>query len=158
MLKWINKKRNKKGFTLVELVVVIAILGILAGIAVPKLSKSRENAAIAAHNANVRTLESAATLAVSEGSSNNIWGGDETGVTGKDDDSTDSKKKGWINYLQDWPGVPSGVLGLTADIETTKDDGNKEVKNEKIPNPSYYKVEIKDNGVIKVTPGKIIVP
>lgn len=66
MMKWINKKRNKKGFTLVELVVVIAILGILAGIAVPKLSGSRETAKLAAHNANVRTLKSTAMMHIAE--------------------------------------------------------------------------------------------
>ena len=53
-------KKNNKGFTLVELVVVIAILGILAAIAVPRFTGSRKKAAVAAHNANVRTLESAA--------------------------------------------------------------------------------------------------
>ncbi|WZL71465.1 type II secretion system protein [Clostridiaceae bacterium 35-E11] len=45
MIKKINKMlRNKKGFTLVELIVVIAVLGILAGIAVPKYSGMRAKA------------------------------------------------------------------------------------------------------------------
>jgi len=63
MLKWFLKRiNNKKGFTLVELVVVIAILGILSAIAVPKFTASRLNAERAAVEANLRTIESALTM------------------------------------------------------------------------------------------------
>lgn len=36
MYQLLNKKRNKKGFTLIELIVVIAILAILAAILIPR--------------------------------------------------------------------------------------------------------------------------
>ncbi|ABR49607.1 putative type IV pilin [Alkaliphilus metalliredigens QYMF] len=63
MIQIFSKKiRNKKGFTLIELIVVIAILGILAGIAVPRFASTQDNAKNKAHNANVRTIESAVSV------------------------------------------------------------------------------------------------
>ncbi len=57
-----NFIKNQKGFTLVELVVVIAILGILAGIAIPRFMSATETARGAKTVADLRTLESAAVM------------------------------------------------------------------------------------------------
>ena len=46
----------KKGFTMIELIFVIVILGILASVAIPRLAATREDAQIAAAVANLRTL------------------------------------------------------------------------------------------------------
>ena len=51
----------KKGFTMIELIFVIVILGILASVAVPRLAATREDAEISATVANLRTLISDAS-------------------------------------------------------------------------------------------------
>ena len=55
-------RRNKKGFTLVELVVVIAILGILAAIAVPRFISAVDDANAAADAANLKALQAAVNM------------------------------------------------------------------------------------------------
>ena len=46
----------KKGFTMIELIFVIVILGILASVAIPRLAATRTDAEIAATVANLRTI------------------------------------------------------------------------------------------------------
>ena len=53
--------RSKKGFTLVELMVVVVILGILVAIAVPIYNRITGDAELRACHANLRTIDGAKT-------------------------------------------------------------------------------------------------
>lgn len=52
-----QRKDNQKGFTLVELMVVVVIIGILIAIAVPVYRNVQTNAEENACKANIRTIE-----------------------------------------------------------------------------------------------------
>lgn len=63
-----NNTKNQKGFTLVELMVVIAIIGVLAAIAVPRFTTSADAARGAKVQADLRTLDSALMMYVAANS------------------------------------------------------------------------------------------
>lgn len=51
--------KNKRGFTLIEIMVVVIILGLLAGLVLPKFMGSEEEAKIKTTGVQIRSLENA---------------------------------------------------------------------------------------------------
>ena len=59
-------KNNKKGFTLVELVIVVAVMAVLVAVAIPTVSSIVNSAQEAVDNSNARTIESLIKLEEAE--------------------------------------------------------------------------------------------
>ncbi|WP_304341001.1 type II secretion system protein [Metaclostridioides mangenotii] len=60
------KDSKKKGFTLVEMVIVITILGILSSIALVKYGKVQDNAKLNADYTNAANIATATSIAISD--------------------------------------------------------------------------------------------
>ena len=65
-----------KGFTLIELLVVIGIIGILAGIAVPKVSSVKDKANLSVVKSDLRSIQTA--LEIYSMQNNNQYPADQT--------------------------------------------------------------------------------
>jgi len=68
MFRMINKLKNRKGFTLIELIVVLAVLAIIMAIAVPRFLGVQEQAKIDSDESTINLIKKAGELYyVSEG-------------------------------------------------------------------------------------------
>ncbi len=112
--------KNSKGFTLIELVVVIVILGILAAVALPRFMNATKDAHEAAVKGASGALASAVLLARSQyelnrnGGTQGCTGGNcQINVQGFGNDNVDVNANGWpvgINAS----GTPAATTAMSA--------------------------------------------
>lgn len=104
--------RNKKGFTLIEMLIVVVIIGVLGAVIVPSMSGSSDKARKAACKANVRNIQSTIELMAFEHNKQMAdidWAAFSSGnFTSADDNGTFTQAQ-WEQYFPDG-GVPCPVL------------------------------------------------
>lgn len=116
-----RKLKNSKGFTLVEMLIVVAIIAILLAIAIPSFNNSLEKAREAADIANIRNAYSEAMVDyLSEGK-------DSTGTGTAQTPAMTQTKSGWQTIT--WPKYLGGALsvqkGNIVTVTVTTDDAGE---------------------------------
>ena len=86
----------KKGFTMIELIFVIVILGILASVAIPKLAATRDDAEVSKAATNLTTAISDITAYYTAKGAFDSTGKDDAGKIGNMTNATDSTTKNVI--------------------------------------------------------------
>lgn len=93
MISKLMKKKNQKGFTLMEMLIVIAIIAVLVAIMIPTMTSQLENARESADAANIRSIYAEAMVKY-------ITTGEAVNEAGTDTDyqyTLTQKNDGWDN-------------------------------------------------------------
>ena len=104
------KKMNKKGFTLIEMLVVIAIIAVLVSIIIPVVGNSTDKAAAATNAANLRSCKAEITTAyLTNDTGRWTFGAIATGST----TGTVTTAEGNLPTFKDMAKAPSAPTGYT---------------------------------------------
>jgi prepilin-type N-terminal cleavage/methylation domain-containing protein len=106
-----RRKLGNKGFTLIELIVVIAVIGILVLLAAPKFLGYTRDAKVAALQSDVKTLSNAVLLY-------NIESEDDRWPFTEDTNDADG---GLLDYEVAWADIPYGLQESLKDKDSTID-------------------------------------
>lgn len=113
-------KKNRKGFTLIELVVVIVILGILVAILVPSVGNAKQKAQEVAFDMTRRKLHEAAIMfTIDYPNTPAKWASHTAGhQANKDVEITeDNVHEAWFLYLDEYPQDPTREKGSSFIVE-----------------------------------------
>mgnify|MGYP004591401599 CR=1 len=148
MLKFLNKKKNdNKGFSLVELIIVVAILAILVGLLAPQYIKYVEKSRKSADASNLSEMVNAvqiyaadAEVGLPEGEYTITINGENTVIAGVEDEvkiGTETKK------AYEW--VAAAVAETAPDYASTK------MKSSKWDGDLVATIKVDANGGTKVS-------
>ena len=148
MLKWFNnKKKDNKGFSLVELIIVVAIMAILVGLLAPQYIKYVEKSRKSADATNMDTLVNAVQIRAADAETDIPVG--EYTITLKKDAQPVIKKGDELLYASE-PGK-KGYQFVDAIAENVADYKSVRLKSNKwSENPTAH-ITVKNDGSTTIT-------
>ena len=127
-----NQKKRRKGFTLIELIIVLAVMAIIAAIAIPNLSGVKENAAKKTDEQSGKTIQRSIEVLMADGT---IKYGDAV-ITVKITPATDG-------------GEPT-ITGLDNNGATELKNALKGIKIPQLKGQTVFSATIKTDGTVTV--------
>ena len=149
-----NIGKRKKGFTLIELIIVIAIIAILAAIAIPNFLAIQRKARVKADIATAKNIYDATATMITEGKVYMPTGvGEDTGFSinfANDNSKVNKKNLSYLkSYLQDKDVTIQSITGAYFNVNVTFEEKNG-VKN--LNNPIIKIYAVKDRVIGELYP------